>query len=63
MSACVACGRELTANEIGLFRKLVNRGAERFECIDCLALRFGVSADVLREKIEQFRRDGCTLFN
>ena len=62
MSSCTACGRELTPDEIALTKKLVSRGAESFFCLSCLAERFAVSEDLLREKIEQFRQMGCTLF-
>ena len=62
MQRCFQCARELTADEIGLTKKLVSRGAESFLCLSCLAEKFGVSEELLREKIDQFRRMGCTLF-
>lgn len=60
---CTDCARVLVRDEIALTRKLVNRGAERFYCLTCLAARFDVSEDVLREKIVQLREMGCTLFD
>ena len=62
MSSCTACGRELTPDEIALTKKLVSRGAESFLCLSCLAKKFAVSEELLREKIDQFRQMGCTLF-
>ena len=62
MPACIRCGRILHPDEIGLTRKLVNRGAEEFLCISCLSARFGVPEETLREKIAQYREMGCTLF-
>ena len=62
MSRCENCQRELTGDETGLYRRLIWRGASTFLCIDCLSEKLGVSTELLRNKIEQFRRQGCTLF-
>ena len=62
MQKCALCGRPLEKDEISLTKKLVNRGAESFLCLSCLAEKFGVSEELLREKIVQFRQMGCTLF-
>ena len=59
---CARCGRELTSDETGLSRKLINRGTEVFFCLDCLGDRFGISEVQLRELIATFRAAGCTLF-
>lgn len=61
-STCVKCNRPLKRDEIALHRKLINRGAEEFMCITCLAAHFKVTEERLNEKIEQFKKDGCTLF-
>ena len=60
---CVRCGASLTRDEIGLTKKLVNRGCTEFLCYECLAKHFQVSTELLREKVEQFREMGCVLFN
>ena len=62
MSKCIQCGRELTADEIGLHRKMVNRAATEYLCIHCLAAYYGVSKQGLEEKIRQFKEMGCGLF-
>jgi hypothetical protein len=62
MSACKGCGRELTATEIALTKKLVNRGAEEFLCLSCLAEKFKVPESLLLEKIEEYKKSGCLLF-
>jgi len=59
---CMICGRKLERDEIALTRKLINRGATEFMCITCLADKFKVSEERLREKIEYFKSYGCTLF-
>ena len=59
---CVKCARPLTAVEIGATKKFINRGAEEFYCLDCLAERFKVCRNYIEEKIEYFSRNGCSLF-
>lgn len=63
MERCVACGRALTRDEIAVTKKLVNRGARAFFCVDCLAKRFEVRPEDIRERIAYFRQTGCTLFS
>ncbi len=62
MADCVRCGRTLTSDEIGLSKKLTGRATTKYYCITCLAADFGVTEQRLREKIEEFRAEGCTLF-
>lgn len=60
---CYVCGKTpLTKNEIGLTKKLINRKAESFYCIDCLAEYLEVTSEELEAKIEEFKEGGCTLF-
>ena len=61
--ACIVCGCTLKPDEIALTKKLINRGAERYMCLPCLARKFDVPEVILREKIIQYREMGCTLFN
>ncbi len=60
---CALCGRPLTPDEVAVTKKLVNRGAASFFCVDCLAARFDVTPDDIRERIAYFRASGCTLFS
>ena len=60
---CISCGRLLAKDEIAVTRKLINRGAKRFCCIDCLADYFEVRPDDIRERIAYFRSAGCVLFD
>ena len=62
MSECKKCGREVTHNEIGLTKKLINRGSTEFMCIKCLAEFCECTPELLYKKIEQFKASGCTLF-
>lgn len=63
MSNCKKCGKELSGNDIGLTKKLINRGSTEFLCIDCIAEKFDCTKELLEEKIRQFKESGCTLFN
>ena len=62
MSFCKKCGRELTPEDEGLTKKLINRGATEFFCKECLAEKFNCTTELLDRKIEQFRKQGCSLF-
>ncbi len=62
MSACARCGAALTADEIAITRKLINRGTDTFYCAGCLADHFQVTRAEIEERIDYFRQMGCTLF-
>lgn len=59
---CSQCGRPLVPDEIGLTKKMINRGMDHYFCLSCLARHFDVSEEMLRQKIIEFREMGCTLF-
>lgn len=60
---CKECAGELFADDIAIHRKLINRGAQEFFCIDCLARKFGCKREDIERLIEHYRATGeCTLF-
>jgi hypothetical protein len=59
---CRNCKKELTHDEMAMYRKMVNRAAEDFLCLPCLSRYFSIDEDALKEKIEYFKKSGCTLF-
>ena len=59
---CVACSAELTSTDIGFHKKMVNRGADEFMCIDCLCEYFGITREKAESMIETFKAAGCSLF-
>ena len=61
-SVCKQCGRILTKDEIGLHKKLYNRAASSYFCIDCSSRYLEVPVAMLEKKIEEFKAMGCTLF-
>lgn len=63
MLTCIQCGKQLNRNDIGFHKKMVNRGAESFCCIDCLCRHFGLTRDRAEKMIARFRQSGCTLFD
>lgn len=61
---CVACGsKNLSKNTIGINKKLLGTDISRFYCMDCLANYLDVTVDDLMDKIEEFKEEGCTLFD
>lgn len=63
MSTCYVCGKEnLSKDEIGITKKLLGKKEKRMYCISCLAERLEVTEEELRDKIEEFKEEGCTLF-
>lgn len=59
---CKKCGKVLSYDEIGIHKKMINRGATEFFCLACLAAYTNSTEERLRERIEHFRRQGCLLF-
>lgn len=61
--SCVACRKNpLTKNEVGITKKLLGAKSRNFYCIDCLADFLEVEPQDIRDKIEEFKNDGCKLF-
>lgn len=56
------CGKTLTYNEVGAYKKFINRGSSQFLCKVCLAAKLDVTVEDIDRKIEQFKLQGCTLF-
>lgn len=63
MPECICCGIPLSRNDVGATKKLVNRGAEEFLCIPCLAVKFKVDVALIEKKIGEWREQGCMLFD
>lgn len=60
---CVSCGKTgLVRNEIGINKKLLGEDVEKFYCLDCLAEYLEVTSQDILDKIEEFKEDGCKLF-
>ena len=59
---CINCGRTVTGLDAGLTKKLINRSAEKYFCIKCLAEKLSVTEESLKERAAFFKKNGCTLF-
>ena len=56
------CKAPLGCDDVAIYRKMVLRCATEFMCIDCLAEYLGCTVEELLEKIEEFKEEGCKLF-
>ncbi len=59
---CKKCGVELCRDEIAVYMRMVDRRAKEFLCKPCLAGFYGCSVEVIDKKINQFKKNGCVLF-
>jgi biotin operon repressor len=60
---CYVCGESpLTKDEVGLAKKMFDKKTTVFYCLPCLAEYLEVTEDELLAKIEEFKDEGCTLF-
>lgn len=60
---CVICSAEIKKkNVIGINKKLLGTDIINFYCMDCLADYLEVTVEDLNDKIEEFKDEGCKLF-
>ena len=60
---CYVCGKSpLTKDEIGINKKIIDKKATQFYCLPCLAEFLEVTEEELLAKIEEFKSEGCKLF-
>lgn len=60
---CVICGKEkLDKDTVGINKKLLGSDIANYYCMDCLADYLGCTVDELLDKIEEFKEEGCKLF-
>lgn len=63
MPRCYVCDKEnLSKDEIGLTKKLISKESKNFFCLSCLAEQLEVTEQELKDKIEEFKEEGCKLF-
>jgi biotin operon repressor len=60
---CISCGKvDLEKNEVAICMKLLGENVEQYYCLDCLAEYLEVEPQDILNKIEEFKEDGCELF-
>lgn len=63
INKCIACLKEnLDKNTTGINKKLLGESVNAFYCIDCLADFLDTTVEELKDKIEEFKDEGCDLF-
>ncbi|NLW71041.1 MAG: hypothetical protein GX061_08190 [Eubacteriaceae bacterium] len=61
--SCASCSKaNISRNEVGLNMKLIARNVKKFYCLDCLAKYLKVPPAYLLKKIQEFKEEGCMLF-
>ncbi len=60
---CYECRKSVSFDEAAMNRKMISNSVSQFLCLSCLAKRYNMSEDVLKEKIEYLKKSGCTLFS
>ena len=59
---CICFERNLSKNTVGINKKLLGNDINRFYCLNCLSDYLGCEVEELLEKIQEFKNEGCTLF-
>ncbi len=61
---CAICGKQnLDKDTVGINKKLLGKDIENFYCMDCLADYLSCTTQDLLDKIEEFKDEGCKLFD
>lgn len=62
MNRCIRCDAPLFRDDIGANRKFLGRALREFMCRECLSRELRVPRQLIDQKIQQFKEEGCTLF-
>lgn len=60
---CYLCETELDNIAVGLNKKFHGRRTTKFFCTNCLAEDLEITTEELLDKVEEFKAQGCTLFD
>lgn len=59
---CCKCGKTVKKDEVGLSMKYFGRQNEHMMCWKCLSKELNKSKKDLKDDVERFKSQGCTLF-
>ena len=62
MAKCCNCGAKVEKISKALCMKLIDRNTARFYCLKCLSDYLDTSEEDLLDLAEEFKNEGCTLF-
>jgi len=60
--SCMACKDILENDEVALNKKLFSKSVQNFYCLKCLADYLELPEELLKQKIVEFKKQGCGLF-
>ena len=60
---CCICESLVDKNAAGLNKKFLGRKLKKLFCMECLSAHLDISEEDLLQKIEEFKTQGCTLFD
>lgn len=59
---CKCCGKKLKKDDVALSMKLYGRHINNFKCVKCISEEFNKPVKELKERIKDFKENGCKLF-
>jgi hypothetical protein len=61
-TSCTDCSATLEKDEIALSKKLFGKDITTFYCLNCAAGIIDCDISDLKDKIQEFKEQGCALF-
>lgn len=59
---CSCCDKKLKKNDVALSMKYYGRQVEKFMCSKCIGKELGMNREQIKQQIEDFKNQGCSLF-
>lgn len=62
IECCIICGADVEKLSKALCMKIIDKNTKRFYCLNCLSEYLDTSKEDLIDLAEEFKNEGCTLF-